>query len=317
MTFISKYKPSLFNDYEADKAPIITTLKMLIDINTINILFIGNANTGKSILLESIIKEYNIKYNQSSNNHVLRLNNIKEQGIQYFRNDLRCFCQNIASSKVKKLVIVDDVDLITEQAQQVLANCIEKYSDSTNFLLSCTNTHKVINQVQASLLTLLIPTISTELKQNLFMKVINTENISLTQESQILFLTLTSNIKNMLNNLEKCSLYTSEIIDVDTLTSLICNIHSITFDNFSRCLKNGDLLHASEILLDLYHSGYSVIDILDNYFAYVSKTNMYNDEDKYQIVKTITHFTAIFHMIHEDALELPIFVNSLITILTR
>ena len=314
MTFINKYRPIHFKDYENDKAELITTIQYLIKTNVVNVLFIGCSNSGKSVFLESCIREYVAKYNLLEASHVLRLNNIKEQGIQYFRNDLRFFCQNIPAKGVKKLVVIDDIDLIAEQGQQILANCVDKYSESTNFMASCTNTHKIINQIQTSLLTLTIPKVSSDLQQRLFYKIIKLENLSFTEDSKAFLLKMTPNIKNMLNNLQKCSLYSSDIIDIDSLTKLICNINNVQFDQFTCYLQAGDLIGASELLLSLFESGYSVIDILDAYFSYVSLTNLYTDKQKYEIVKVITYFTTIFHTIHEDSIELPLFVNSLLII---
>ena len=66
------------------------------------------------------------------------INNLKEQGIQYFRNEMKTFCQSHSSIHgKKKLVIIDDIDTINEQSQQVFRNYIDKYKHNIHFISVC------------------------------------------------------------------------------------------------------------------------------------------------------------------------------------
>ena len=85
-----------------------------------------------------------------SNDNVLHINSLKEQGIHYYRNEVKIFCQTASSFiNKKKIVVLDDLDLINEQSQQVFRNCIDKYSHNVHFLSSCNNTQKVIDSIQS------------------------------------------------------------------------------------------------------------------------------------------------------------------------
>ena len=123
--FIYKYKPSFFN--------IVDILKTLISMNNLNVLFVGDSGCGKTCLINALIKEYygNIQYNDD----ILIINSLKEQGIQYYRTDVKTFCQTRCSiPNKKKVVILDDIDNINEQSQQVFRNCIDKYSNNVDKL---------------------------------------------------------------------------------------------------------------------------------------------------------------------------------------
>ena len=146
--FIYKYKPLLFKDFEIDQN-IITILNTLISMNNLNILFTGNSGSGKTSIINALIKEYynNIPYD---NSNILIINSLKDQGIQYYRNEVKTFCQTRSPiHNKKKIVVLDDIDNINEQSQQVFRNCIDKYSNNVHFISSCSNIQKVIDSLQS------------------------------------------------------------------------------------------------------------------------------------------------------------------------
>ena len=150
-TFITKYKPYFVNDFSMDKT-LLQTIQILIKADTLNMLFIGNPSSGKTTLLSAIIREYyNLERDsQFPENNILFINNLKEQGIQYFRTEMKTFCQSHSSIYgKKKLVIVDDIDNINEQSQQVFRNYIDKYKNNIHFISVCTNIQKVIESIQS------------------------------------------------------------------------------------------------------------------------------------------------------------------------
>ena len=140
---IYKYQPIYFKDFEIDDE-IVDVLSTLITMNNLNILFIGDIGSGKTALLNALIREYYSNYNSKEcEDNILHINSLKEQGINYYRNDVKTFCQTCSTIKnKKKIVILDDLDLINEQSQQVFRNCIDKYSHNVHFISSCSNIQK-------------------------------------------------------------------------------------------------------------------------------------------------------------------------------
>ena len=133
--FINKFQPLYFKDFEVDEE-MVQILNTLIDMNNLNILFIGDMGCGKTSILNALIREY-YKGNTDKQfaDNVLHINSLKEQGINYYRNDVKTFCQTCSVIKnKKKIVILDDIDLINEQSQQVFRNCIDKFSHNVHFL---------------------------------------------------------------------------------------------------------------------------------------------------------------------------------------
>jgi DNA polymerase III delta prime subunit len=103
VTFINKYKPYYIDDFCLDQK-LISVIKLMLELNNLNILFVGNSCSGKTTLLYALIREY---YGLDKNavipeNNILFINNLKEQGIHYFRNEMKTFCQSHSSIYGKK-----------------------------------------------------------------------------------------------------------------------------------------------------------------------------------------------------------------------
>ena len=106
-------------------------------------------------------------------------------------------------------------------------------------------------------------------------------------------------------------------IDLDLVTSVCTNISFFTFEEYTSLLKNGDLNGSIKILYNIYDKGYSVMDILDNYFLFVKITNLLSEDQKYDIIPLICKYITVFHNIHEDEIELSLFSNNLFSILAK
>ena len=150
-TFISKYKPFRIGDFQAS-GEFLSILKALFVIDDLNMLFVGDANSGKTSFLYAIIREYYGVANESAlpENNIMFINNLKEQGINFFRTEMKTFCRSHSSIYgKKKMIVIDDMDSINEQSQQVFRNYIDKYKRNVNFIFACSNTQKIIESIQS------------------------------------------------------------------------------------------------------------------------------------------------------------------------
>ena len=206
--FVNKYQPLYFKDFEMDNE-IINILNTLILINKLNILIIGDIASGKTSILNALIKEYykDILPKDYENN-ILYINTLKEQGINYYRIDVKTFCQTTSSIKnKKKIVVLDDIDLINEQSQQVFRNCIDKYSHNVQFISSCSNPQKVIESLQSRLIIVKMKPLKNENLLKIVNKIKECENIEIDNESIDFILNISNNAAKILfNYMEKFKL---------------------------------------------------------------------------------------------------------------
>jgi GTPase SAR1 family protein len=138
-TLLNKYKPVYLDDFEHNKSKCFLTIKKLIDNDTLNILLIGKECSGKTTIINSIVKEYykNITYSEQN---ILRINILKEHGLNYYKSEVKTFCQS--NVKQKKVIILDDFCSISEEGQLYFKFLIEKYKN-IHFIASTTHLHKI------------------------------------------------------------------------------------------------------------------------------------------------------------------------------
>jgi DNA polymerase III delta prime subunit len=310
--FIFKYKPNNLDEYKYNKN-ICNFLKNLININELNILIIGNTGSGKTTLINCLLNDYyDGNYNEQN---VLTINQLKDQGITYYRNDVKVFCQTLISNNKKKTIILDDIDNINEQSQQVFRNYLDKYSKNVNFIASCTNIQKVIGSFQSRILIVKLNNFTNnnllEIMNNICIK----ENIIINNESKEYIIKLTNNsVRTLICYIEKIKILNKKI-DLNTIYNLSTNINFTSLINYTNLCKKNKLVEAINLFIQIYDLGYSVMDIFDSYFSFLK---IYNDIDinkKYSILKLLCKYISNFYIVHEDEIELVFFTNKLITIL--
>jgi len=311
-TFISKYKPYYLHEFCMTER-VRSVLQTLLEIDDLNLLFVGTPASGKTTLLYCLIREY---YGLSKDaaipeNNILFINNLKEQGINYYRNDMKTFCQSHSSIYgKKKMIIIDDLDTINEQNQQVFRNYIYKYKHNIHFISVCTNVQKIIESIQSRvhMIQLAAPT-EQDIRQ-IMDYIVTKEQLDVSPEAkEYLWTHSGGSLRVLINYLEKIYIYGSAV-DLD-LCKHICSTISVSlFERYIECLRVGDLKGGIQILYSIYDQGYSVIDILDYFYAFMKMSDL-SEDLKYRAVPIICKYITIFNKIHEDAIELAFFTNQL------
>jgi DNA polymerase III delta prime subunit len=312
--FIHKYQPTHLDDFGMD-ADILRFLKTMIAMDNLNLSFIGNIASGKTTLMNAIIREYYKDNDEKTySDNVLFINSLKEQGINYYRTDVKTFCQTCSViPHRKKIVVLDDLDLINEQSQQVFRNCIDKFSHNVHFISSCCNLQKVIESLQSRFTMIKIKPLSIENIVKLLSTIKTAEDIAIDDDAQEFIINVSNRtIKILINYMEKFKLM-NEPITLQLAHALCSNISFCTFEDYTLNIKNRNINKAIEIIYDVFDKGYSVMDILDNYFVFVKNTDLLSEDEKYIVIPLLCKYITVFHDIHEDEIELALFTNNLIS----
>ena len=137
---VEKYRSKDLDEYVGNEN-IKTTVAQYLKQNDIqNLIFYGPAGTGKTTLAKLIVNNLNCDY--------LYINASDERGIETIRDKVSGFAST-ASFKPLKVVILDEADFLTIQAQASLRNVIETFSRSTRFILTCNYVERIIDPLQS------------------------------------------------------------------------------------------------------------------------------------------------------------------------
>lgn len=318
-TFINKYKPYFLKDFYM-KDELYNVITSFIQIDFINVLFVGNTCSGKTSLINSIIREYYelSKTQNFPDNNIMYVNNLKEQGIQFFRNEMKTFCQSqsIIRGK-KKMVIIDDLDMINEQSQQVFRNYIDKYKNIIHFVFVCTNLQKVNESIQSRLHIIELPNPNKQQIETIMNTIIKNENIDMSKEAKEYLLSICNcSVRLLINYLEKIFLLKMSV-DLEVCKMLCSTISHQKFDQYIKYLQEGNLKEATNIMYNINENGYSVIDILDYFFEYVKTTSILTEEEKYQVIPLLCKYITTFYNVHENNIELVFFSNNVLKLLNK
>ena len=223
--FNIKYQPKKIDDFEFDENLKQLFINMVL-MDNLSLMIIGNSGSGKTTLINVLIDEYYKNINKNDiNNNVMIINTLKEQGIQYYRNEVKTFCQIPSTiKKKKKIIVLDDIDLINEQSQQVFRNCMDKYSHNVHFICSCINTQKVIESIQSRMINIKLTSLTKDNLKKIFNKIKNNEKFIIDDDSENFILDISnSSIRILINYMEKIKLINTTI-DFELVKKLCTNI---------------------------------------------------------------------------------------------
>jgi replication factor C small subunit len=137
---VEKYRPIKLDNYVGNKN-IKSVISKYLEQNDIqNFIFYGPAGTGKTTLAKLIVKNLDC-------DHVY-INASDERGIETIREKVSSFA-SVASFKPLKVIILDEADFLTIQAQASLRNIIETFSRTTRFILTCNYVERIIDPLQS------------------------------------------------------------------------------------------------------------------------------------------------------------------------
>jgi DNA polymerase III delta prime subunit len=138
--FVEKYRSKTLEDYIGNEQ-LKSIVAQYIEKNDLqNLLLYGTPGTGKTTLAKLIVNNFNCDF--------LYINSSDERGIDTIRDKVQGFASS-ASFKPIKIIILDEADFLTIQAQASLRNIIETYSRTTRFILTCNYLERIIDPLQS------------------------------------------------------------------------------------------------------------------------------------------------------------------------
>ncbi|KAK2196915.1 bifunctional P-loop containing nucleoside triphosphate hydrolase/DNA polymerase III [Babesia duncani] len=154
--WVEKYRPAQLSDVIFQTQAVNVMEQIVETFNMPHLIFHGPPGTGKTSAALAMARQiYGL---EGMKERVLELNASDERGIDVVRERIKTYTRlNISSNRINpetnrkmpnfKLIILDEADMITSDAQAALRRVIEAFSNISRFILICNYLHKIIGPI--------------------------------------------------------------------------------------------------------------------------------------------------------------------------
>ena len=137
--WVDKYRPTKMDGYVWRDASQRRQIESWIQQKSIpHLLLSGTPGIGKTTMAKILVNEIGIE-----DSDLLEVNASRETGIDFIRNKIVPFISSIAWGPFK-VVLLDEADRLSPQAQDSLKGIVEEYSRFARFILTCNNPNMVV-----------------------------------------------------------------------------------------------------------------------------------------------------------------------------
>ncbi len=145
--WVEKYRPKKLSEVMG-QTETVRRLQAYVDSKAIpHMLFAGKPGTGKTTCVLAMAREL---YADNLQECFLELNASDERGIDIVRGKIKDFARTLPLTNVPfKIILLDEADSLTTDAQQALRRTMEKYSSNTRFCLSANYSSKILEPIQS------------------------------------------------------------------------------------------------------------------------------------------------------------------------
>lgn len=288
--FVEKYRPGTLEEI-ISQDEIIVTLKKFLNKNSLtHLLFYGTAGTGKTTCAKAIA---NFLYGDHRAGNILELNASDERGIDVVKEQIKSFCQTLNSfsnfaqntnNNIFKLVILDEADMMTADAQSALRRIMEKYTNNVRFILICNLLHKIHPAVQSRCMKFRFRPIKNEKCLNRLKEICKYENITYDKDETIQTIIQLGNrdMRKMLNLLEATYMSSNNnYIDINCVYTTAGLPSYNEFLNILKIICRKDLSLGkvyTEVNNERLSKGYAPQDLINMLHDFIKRKNMLGDE---------------------------------------
>jgi replication factor C small subunit len=147
LLWAEKYRPKTLDEVINQKEVVERLKRFIAEKNIPHMLFAGPPGTGKTTVAHALAHDL---YGENYRQYMLELNASDERSITVIRTKVKEFARTKVVGEIPfKIVLLDEADNMTADAQQALRRLMELYSASTRFILTANYPSKIIEPIQS------------------------------------------------------------------------------------------------------------------------------------------------------------------------
>lgn len=183
--WVEKYRPATIDEV-AQQEEVVGALRSSLKTGELpNLLFYGPPGTGKTTVALALVRQH---FGKDYRTRVKELNASDERGIQAVREKVKTFAQlaigtnhaDLASSKAQfKVIILDEADSMTHDAQASLRRIMEEFVNVTRFIIICNYVSKIIEPLHSRCSKFRFTLIGAEFQKSRLLHIAEQEKVKL------------------------------------------------------------------------------------------------------------------------------------------
>ncbi len=244
-----KYRPKSLK-HVINQKHVVGRLKAFVkEKNIPHCLFAGRAGIGKTA---SALALANDLYGKGWRANTLELNASDERGINVVRGKIKDFARTKSISNIRfKLIILDEADALTSDAQQALRRTMENFTRTARFILICNYSSKIIDPIQSRTAVFRFKQLSEKEMEEYIERIVKGEKLQIDKTGVNAIFDLSEGDLRRVANLLQASASLGKKITEDTVYDVASRAKPKDVKEMLDIVLNGNFRKAREKLHDM------------------------------------------------------------------
>jgi len=268
-----KYRPRSLDEM-VDQEEIVNRLKSFVKARNVpHCIFAGPPGTGKTTAALCLAHDL---YGPGYQEHLMELNASDERGINVVRETVKTFARTRSIGDVPfKILILDEADNMTSDAQQALRRTMERYTETARFILIANYSGRIIEPIQSRCAPFRFTYLPEEHIRKRIEYIAENEGVTLLEDGLKAIIELGGGDLRRTINILQTAASTGKPVDAETVYSVVGKANPKDVREMMITALNGDFISARNKLRELLLKyGLAGSDILGQIHSEVFRLNI-------------------------------------------